>query len=141
MNSYRLRGAFPRTGSPAVEVTDARRSKILDKRITEVIYYKNSVAAVLSPFSVAPMYVIYYYTLEDGEWLGAGEGLGNDLDDAREKLRDTARKFLGCVERIAELKSEPKGAGARVGDLRSGCQRRAEFLLCAWKEHKIVAYV
>jgi len=140
VNSYRIRGAFPAAGTPDTGVTDARRSTILDKHITEVIYYKDSVAAVLSPYTVAPMYVIYYYSLEDGEWLGAGEDLGTDLEDARRVFRDKAPGFCRFIERIAELKAEPRGEGALGEYLRSTGQPPLEFLLDAVAAHRIVVY-
>ena len=140
VNSYRIRGAFPAAGTPDAVVTDARRATILNKQITEVIYYKDSVAAVLSPFSVAPMYVIYYYSLEDGEWLGAGEDLGTDLEDARRVFRDKAPGFYRLIERIAGLKAEPRGEGALVEYLRSTGQPPLEFLLDAVEAHRIVVY-
>jgi len=44
------------------------------------------------------MYIIYDYSLEDGQWLGAGEGLGNDLEDARDmflrKAMEMARRRI-----------------------------------------------
>lgn len=140
VNSYRIRGAFPKKGGPSVQVGVSTRSEILDKNITEVIYYGDSVAAVLSPFNVAPMYIIYFYSLEGGEWLGAGEGLGNDLSDARERFRRTAPEFLGFIERIDELKAVPGGADAFVDYLKSSGQTPKEFLLDAVAEHRIVVY-
>ena len=140
VNSYRIRGAFPPAGAPDTVVTDARRSTILNKQISEVIYYHDSVAAVLSPFSVAPMYVIYYYSREDGEWLGAGEDLGTDLEDARRVFRDKAPGFCRTIQRIAQLKAEPRGEGALVEYLRNTGQPPQEFLLDAVASHRIVVY-
>lgn len=140
VNSYRIRGAFPAAGSPDIGVTADRRSAILDHHITEVLYYEDSVAAVLSPFSVAPMYVLYYYSLEDGEWLGAGEDLGADLEDARRVFRDKAPGFLRFIDRIAVLKAEPQGADALVEYLRSAGQPPLQFLLDAVATHRIVVY-
>jgi hypothetical protein len=140
VNSYRIRGAFPAAGAPDRAVTEARRSTILDKHITEVICYKDSLAAVLSPFTVEPMVVIYYYSLEDGEWLGAGEDLGMDLEDARRVFRDKAPVFCRHINRIGELKAQPSGEAALVEYLRSTGQPPLEFLLNAVTAHRIVIY-
>ena len=140
VNSYRIRGAFPPAGAPDAVITEARRSTILDQHITEVLVYKDSVAAVLSPFSVAPMYVIYYYSLEDGEWLGAGEDLGADLEDARRVFLDKAPGFSRIIPRIAQLKAEPSGEGELVAYLRNTGQPPQEFLLDAVASHRIVVY-
>ena len=140
VNSYRIRGAFPKESTPDFEVDDAKKSSILNKKIKEVIYYKDSVAAVLSPYIVEPMYIIYYYSLEDGKWLGAGEGLGNDLNDARTKFKKNAPIFLDYINRIDVLKSVPKKLDLFVNYLKNSGHSPKQFLLDALERHKIVVY-
>jgi len=140
VNSFRIRGAFPKETTSDIEVSDKKKASILNKKIEEVLYYKDSVAAVLSPYVAEPMYIIYYYSLEDGKWLGAGEGLGNDLNDARARFKKNAPLFLDYNERIEILKSVPKNLDLFVNYLKSSSKRPKVFLLDALKRHKIVVY-
>ena len=139
VNSYRIKGAFPKESTPDIEVADTKKISILNKKIKEVIYYKDSVAAVLSPY-VEPMYIIYYYSLENGKWLGAGEGLGNDLNDARAKFKNNAPTLLNYIKRIDVLKSIPKRSDLFVNYLKSSSKAPKVFLLDALEKYKIVVY-
>ncbi|MBK9305330.1 MAG: hypothetical protein IPM94_16080 [bacterium] len=133
-------GCVPSAGAPDDVITEAADRRSSTKHITEVLVYGDSVAAVLSPFSVAPMYVIYYYSLEDGVWLGAGEDLGADLEDARRVFPGQAPGFSRIIPRISQLKAEPRGEGELVAYLRNTGQPPQEFLLDAVSSHRIVVY-
>ncbi len=140
VNSFRIRGAFPQENTADIEVADEKKRSILNKKIKEVLYYKDSVAAVLSPYVAEPMYIIYYYSLEDGKWLGAGEGLGNDLNDARTRFKKNAPVFSDYNKRIEILKSVPKNLDLFVNYLKSSSKQPKVFLLDALKKYKIVVY-
>jgi len=140
VNSFRIRGAFPHKNILDIEVADSKKASILNKKIEEVLYYKDSVAAVLSPYIVEPMYIIYYYSLESGKWLGAGEGFGKNLDDARAQFKKNAPAFLSYIKRIDVLKSVPEKLDLFVSYLKSSGKEPKVYLLDALKKHKIVAY-
>lgn len=140
VNSFRIRGAFPKETTSDIEVSDKKRAFILNNKIEEVLYYKDSVAAVLSPYVAEPMYIIYYYSLEEGKWLGAGEGLGNDLNDARARFKKNAPLFLDYNKRIETLKSVPERIDLFVNYLKNSSKAPKVFLLNALKKHKIVVY-
>lgn len=139
VNSYRIKGFFPKPTTPDILVDKTKKQQILNMKIAEVIYYKDSVAAVLSPY-VAPMYIIYYYSLENGEWLAAGEDLGNDLSDARAKFKKKAPNFLYFIKRIRELKTTPDKIDTFINYLKDYGNTPKEFLLAALAKYRIVVY-
>ena len=139
VNSYRIKGFFPPAGTPDSEIKNDAKEKILQTNIKEMIIYEDSVAGIITDYE-DPMCIITYLTLEDGEWLNAGEGFGNDLNDARERFKENAPTFLRFIDRIRELKTVPADASSFTDYLRDHGQAPKEFILDALAHHKIVVY-
>jgi hypothetical protein len=138
-NSYRIRGFFPPAGTPDSEIKNDAKEPILQTNIKEMIIYKDYVAGIITDYA-DPMCIITYLTLEDGKWLNAGEGFGNDLNDARERFKENAPTFLRFIDRIRELKTVPTDASSFTEYLRNHGQAPKEFILDALAHHKIVIY-
>jgi hypothetical protein len=139
VNSFRIRGFFPAAGSPDSEIKPEARDKLLQTKIKEIIVYKDSIAGVITDY-VEPMCIITYLSLEDGKWLNAGEGLGNDLNDARKRFEENAAVFLSFIDRIREMKSVPADPAPFIDFLRQHGRAPKEFILDALSRHKIIVY-
>lgn len=137
VNSYRIRGFFPKPGSPNIEVNKKNIENLLNTKIKEVIVYKDSIAAVITEYS-EPMCIITYLSYEDGNWLNAGEDLGNDLNDAREIFKRKCNNFLDFVHRIKELKQAPLDTSSFITYLKENGEAPIDFILNALAKHKIV---
>jgi len=140
VNSYRIKGAFPKENAPDARVKDTKKEKLLNTKIREIIVYKDSIACVITDYTTAPMCIITYLSLEDGKWLNAGEDLGNDLADARKKFKKKAKNFLHFIHRIKEFKNVPTDTKPFVDYLKKNAKAPKEFLLNALASHKIVVY-
>jgi len=141
VNSFRLRGFFPHEDAPDLEVGAEKRASLLDSYIREVVVYKDSVAAVLTDYAPSPpLVIVSYLSLENGRWLGAGEDLGNDLQDARVKFRAKAPMFKRYVDRIQQLQTVPSDTTAFVSYLRTHGRDPESFLLDALERHRLVIY-
>ena len=139
VNSYRIQGFFPKPNSQSIEVTKKKIENLLNIKIKEVIVYKDSIAAVITEYS-EPMCIITYLSYEDGNWLNAGEDLGNDLNVSREIFRRKCNTFLGFVHRIKELKQTPIDTSSFISYLKKNGEAPIDFILNALAKHKIVIY-
>lgn len=139
VNSYRIKGFFPKPNSPNIEVNKKKIEDLLNTKIKEVIVYKDSIAGVITEYS-EPMCIITYLSYEDGKWLNAGEDLGNDLNDAREIFKRKCNNFLDFVHRIKELKQAPIDTSSFITYLKKNGGAPIDFILNALAKHKIVIY-
>jgi len=140
VNSYRIKEAFPKSSAPDAEVVKEKRDALLHTKMKEIIIYKDSVAGIITDFHLPPMYIITYLSFEDGKWLNAGEGLGDDLIDAREKFKEHSKSFLSTIHRIHELKIVSSDTASFLNYLKDNGKPPKEFVLQALVDHKIVIY-
>jgi len=139
VNSYKIQGFFPKENAPDITIDDAKKESLLNTKINEIIICRDSVAGIISDFQ-SPMQVITYLTLEDGKWLNAGEGLGDDLNDARSIFKENAYVHLGNIHQITILKNVSTDTLSFVNYLRENSKDPKQFILQALSEHKIVLY-
>lgn len=139
INSYKIKGFFPKENTSDVKVEDNKKESLLNTRINEIIIYKDSVAGIFTDYQ-APMQIITYLTLEDGNWLNAGEGLGDNLEDSRLKFQEKANVFLENIHQIAKLKNVSKDTLSFVNYLKGNGKDPKQFILQTLSEHKIVIY-
>ena len=139
VNSYRIKGFFPSHNTLDSKLSKEKKEALLNTKIKQIITYKDSIAGVITDYS-EPLCIITYLSLEDGEWLNAGEGLGNDLSDACEKFRKNASVFLGFIHKINELKTVSTDTTSFLNYLRNKGKVPEEFVLNALSNHKIVIY-
>jgi hypothetical protein len=144
-NSYKIQSFFPKENAPGAIIKEEKREAILNIKINEIIIYKDSVAGVLTdppaksgiPLS---MQVIAFLRFEDGKWLNAGEGLGDDMNDARSKFKENAPKHLETIHQIYKLKNVSKDTASFLNYLKNKGKTPKEFILNALATHKIVVY-
>ena len=139
VNSYRIKGFFPRSDASDSEVQPQAKERILQTHIKEIIVYKDAVAGVITEYS-DPMCIITYLSLEEGKWLNAGEGFGNDLDDARKRFRENSRTFVDFIDRIRELKRVPPDPVPFLRHLRDHGRAPKALILDALARHPLVIY-
>ena len=137
VNSYRIKGFFPKPNLQNIEVSKKKIEDLLNTKIKEVIVYKDSIAAVITEYS-APMCIVTYLSYEDGNWLNAGEDMGNDLNDLREIFKRKCNTFLDFVHRIKELKQTPIDTSSFIAYLNNNGEAPIDFILDALTNHKIV---
>ena len=140
VNSYRIKDAFPKPNAPDIEIKKDKRDALLQTRIREIIIYKDSVAGLITDYLQPPMCIITYLSLEDGKWLNAGEGLGNDLIDAREKFKDNSKTFLQFIYRTIEFKTVSTDTSSFINYLKKNGKTPKEFVLQSLMNNKIVVY-
>ncbi len=139
VNSYRIRGFFPPPEAPDSDIKKESREAILKTKIIRIIFYKSSVAGIITPYQ-GPLCIITYMSKENGEWLSAGEDMGNDLDDACAVFKRKASRFAGFIDRIAELKTVSTDASAMREYLQANGLPPKELVLKALSGHKVVIY-
>ncbi len=139
VNTYRNRGYFPKPNSSDIEVSKEKKEKLLNTKIKAVIIYKDSIAGVITDYS-EPMCIITYLSCEDGNWLNAGEDLGNDLNNAIEVFKRKCNNFLNYIPRIKELKSVSTDTSSFTAYLKNNGSAPKDFILDALTNYKIVVY-
>jgi hypothetical protein len=139
VNSYRIKGFFPKSNSPNIEVNKKKIENLLNTKIKEVIVYKDSIAGVITEYSGA-MCIITYLSYEDNNWLNAGEDLGNDLNDSREIFKRKCNNFLDVIHKIKKLKQAPIDISSFTTYLKKNGEAPIDFILNALANHKIVIY-
>jgi hypothetical protein len=139
VNSYRIKGFFPKRNSQNIEVNKKKIDDLLNTKIKEVIVYKDSIAGVITEYSGA-MCIITYLSYEDNKWLNAGEDLGNDLNDARDIFKRKCNNYLDFSHRIKELKQTQIDTTSFITYLKKNGEAPIDFILNALARHKIVIY-
>ncbi len=137
--SYRLKGYQPKSNTADIEIPDEKKEKLLNTKITEVIYYKDSIACILSPY-IQSMYLITYFSFENGAWLCAGEDLGADLKSARDNFMSKAPNFIGFLNKINVLCKPPVEKEKFVKYLKKKGGNPKEFILSKLSKHRLVIY-
>lgn len=135
--TYRNQPGMPDPATPDNPIDERSRKKVLDREIVEIRYYGDSVAAAIVEFEF-PTHIIGWLTYEDGQWMNAGEDLGNNLEDARGRADQKSKQFIGYVHRIRELKKTPSDLTPFVDYLKTNGQPPKEYLLSKLKKHKLV---
>ena len=135
-SSQRLRSDSDETD---VKVDEKRRANFLNLFVHEVIQYKDSVACVIGQYPES-FYSIRFLSLENGQWLNAGEGMGESLDDARGKFAENADRFEGYLKRIRMLSSAPTDPRPFVDFLKKEGRNPKDYLLRVLAEHRLVVY-
>lgn len=139
VNSFKIKGFYPKESSSDKKVTDTKRDALLNTKINEIIIYKDSVAGVITDFQ-PPMAIITYLTLENGKWLNAGEDLGNDINEARGKIKQNAQVHLDNIHQIEKLKNNYASISDLTTYLKNNGTKPEQYLLNAMAKHKIVIY-
>jgi hypothetical protein len=137
--SYRTRAFYPSPEAPDRAVPPAQRDAILDTPIRAVVYFRDNVAAVVTPFRDS-MLLITYLTRESGQWRHAGEDIGSDLANACAVFGAKARNFAAIVERIGALQTVSTSADALAAYLQTHGQPPERLLLDALATHRVVVY-
>jgi len=144
-NSYKIQSYFLNENSPDTFIKEEKKEDILNIKINKIIIYKDSVAGVLTDPSdksgiPLPMQVIAILRLEDGEWLNAGEDLGDDMGNAQLKFINNAPMQLETIHQIGKLKEVSKDTASFVNYLKKNGSDPEQYILHSLAQHKIVIY-
>lgn len=105
-NTTRNWSFLPDSTAPNSEVSDNFKDRLLNANIHEVIFYKDSVAFVISHvFSEfgESYYPIRSFYLEGDRWVNSGESARNHLMDAHQFIRDRAEMFFQDFQETQRL--------------------------------------
>lgn len=136
--TYRNQSDMPDPATPDKPLGEQQRKKLLDRKIVEMRYYGDSVAAVILEYDELPTHIIGWLTYEDGQWMNAGEDLGNSLEDARMRADQKSEQIAGYVRRIVQLKQTSSDPAAFISYLKANGQPPKDYLLEKLKNHKLV---
>ncbi|MBN1939902.1 MAG: hypothetical protein JW843_09970, partial [Candidatus Aminicenantes bacterium] len=139
VHSFRIKGFFPPPNAPDLPVRRESREAILNTEIRGMIRYQDSVAGIITTFQ-APLFLITYYSKEDGHWLRAGEDLGNDLEDAYRVFKNKARNFAETIEIIGRQKNVSTNPAVLSAYLERLGKSPKEFMKDALGRHRLVIY-
>jgi len=135
-----INGAFcPDSTAPDSNVDENRKKEILETNIVEILYYKDSIAYVISEvresrFSVRPFYLI------NQKWLQRGEDMRNSLQESEQQFKDFAKNDLLELQRINMLSKIPTDTAVFTNYIKNnGCDPK-NFLISKLSKFKLVMY-
>lgn len=139
VNSCKIRGFFPDKNAPDKSIDENKKETLLNTKINEMIMYKDSVAGIFTDYQ-PPLQIITYLTLDNGKWLSAGEGLGNNKEDAQLQFEKYAPKHLQDIHRINELKTTHCTDAELDNYLEKHGKNPEQYIIQKLAKHKLVIY-
>ncbi|MDR0681526.1 MAG: hypothetical protein LBG15_06740 [Dysgonamonadaceae bacterium] len=138
VSSYKLQSSFHKN-RPDIFVSEKYKNELLNRRIIEIITYKDSVAATIASYADS-FYVFQYFNLENNQWRSGGEDLANGLPVTREKVMKNLPVRLNALRKIIEIQNFPSDTANFVNYLKNYGKEPKQFILDALSKHKIVIY-
>lgn len=124
--------------APDRDTDDNIRNYVLNETIEEIVTYRDSVAAILTRPDGDDMILINNCWIEDGRWVNGGQGLAENIEEARDAVRTNLPKHYARLPRIERIRELPEDITPFV-DFLAGEQSSPErFLLDMAATHKLV---
>ena len=123
---------------PDRKIDDNFRNYILDENIDCIITYRDSVASVITHTDSKDFVLVSNCWLEDGRWVNRGQGIADNLDDAKQRAFKQLPEDLYNLPRIAVINNLPVDVTPFASYL-SGIKLSPEkFILDMLRKHKVV---
>ncbi len=139
VNSYKIKALFPDKNTPDKSTDELKKESLLNTKINEILIYNDSVAGVISDYQ-PPLQIVTYLTFENGQWLNAGEGLGNNKKDAHLQFKENAPKHLENIHRIKVLQHTRCTSNELLNYLDKRGETPEQYIVNKLTKHKLVIY-
>jgi uncharacterized iron-regulated protein len=139
VSTVRLKESMPDSTVPDSEVTEERKSRILETTIKEIIYYKDSVACAITEIRDS-LYSIRYFYLEFDKWVQGGENGRKSLEASRQEFAKSAEMRLQLLQRTTTIAKVPTDTAAFIKYLKKNSSNPKEFILSKLNKYKLVQY-
>ena len=112
---------------------------ILNSEILEVIYYKDSIAGIISR-ETDTKYYCAFLAFEYGKWWNLGDDRLKSIDEARKHFYKFAEQQYLSLKQNMLIKSPAKNPGILTQYLKVKGEDPIKFVIDKLKEYKLVAY-
>ncbi len=119
-------------------VDEAMRSYVLDEQIDFIVTYRDSVGCVVTHSDGEDIFLLNNCWLENGQWVNIGQGLAEDVDDARSILMQQLPQALYNLPRISVINNIPEDVTPFVNFLTDVTSSPEEFMMEMLGSHKLV---
>lgn len=124
--------------APDGVVDESLRSYVLNEQIDYIITYRDSVGSIVTHTDGQDIVLLNYCWLENGQWVNGGQGLADDLNDAKDKLQEQLPTVLYNLPRIAIINNVPDDVTPFANFLSNVTTTPEKFLLGMLASHKLV---
>lgn len=124
--------------APDETVDDDFRDYVLNETIDEIVFYRDSVAALVTHTDGEDLYMLNYCWVEDGRWVNGGQGIADDLSEAEDKLLVDLPVHYHKLPRIARINKFPADENPFVDFLSRINTNPEQFLFEMLRSHKLV---
>jgi hypothetical protein len=139
VSTLRYRSEFPDSSAPDSQVSELRKSRILETIIKEIIYYKDSVACAISEVRDS-LYSIRTFNLENSLWVQCGEDERKSIYESRKQFEKYAEENLQLLRRTIAFEKVPTDTTAFIRYLKTNSMNPKEFMLSKLNKYKLVMY-
>jgi hypothetical protein len=137
--SIRLEDGFPDSNAVDIIVSEEDRNYWLNLFIKECIFYKDSVAYVISRRSDSS-YSVRCFNLEKGNWVNVGEDIRENITASRQQVEKYSISTLNQLRRINEIGQVCTDTLSFVNFIKENGKDPVTFLLNKIEKYKIVTY-
>lgn len=128
---------FPKQ-MPDKFVDKQAKEYILNEKITDIITYRDSAAAIITYREKSKMYFLNFFLIEDGQWVNSGQGLAYSANGALKNSISFLPVHYSMIARIAQIKKIPSDIKPFTEYLATVTQTPEEFLLQQLSSHRLV---
>lgn len=120
------------------EVDEGLRSYVQNEQIDYILTYRDSVGCVITHNEGEDFVLLNNCWLENGRWVNGGQGLADDLNDARNILLRQMPTTLYNLPRIDIIKNVPDDVTPFVDFLSDVKTSPEDFIIDMLRSHKLV---